>query len=187
MTKGQIIGVIVVVFVIAAGAVVANKGGFGGGRAAPDTDDLGGANEGGAFGEVAENECQARCDRLDREIEEKRMERVREIIEGSGCSLGSGGDFTGTMNWQGADFEYACPNQSSAESLGEAIADAKENRSRLDREIDDLEKEKEANCPCFVRLVPCADCRGVPPNGLCPTLFVTPDECSAIGGIPSPN
>lgn len=185
MTKGQIIGVVVVILIVIVGAVAASKGGFGGG--APDVDDLGGENEGGAFGEVAENECQARCDRLEREIEEKRDERVREIIEGSGCSLGTGGDFTGVMNWQGADFKYTCPSQLSAERLGNAIDDAKANTSRLDREIDELEKERDANCPCFVRLVPCADCRGVPPNGLCPTVFVTPNECAAIGGIPSTN
>lgn len=187
MNKTQIIGLVVLIIIVV-GVVT-----YGATRKDreipqnPDVSDLGGDQEGGAFGEVAENECQLRCDRLEKDIEEKRDERVRDLIEGSGCSLGSGGDFTGVMNWQGADFDYTCPNQSSAESLGEAIAEAKANRSRLDKEIDELQEEFENSCPCFVRLVPCADCRGVPPNGICPTLFVTPDECSAIGGIPSTN
>ena len=88
------------------------------------------------------------------------------------------------MNWQGSDFEYDCPNQSAAESLGETIADAKANKSKLDKEIDDIQERLDnLDCPCMVLLHQCVVCVGVPPGGLCPTHFVTDvAECNALGG-----
>ena len=160
----------------------ANDGGSGGDGPAPDAD-APTAGDGG-FGEASQNAICARCDQLLQEIEAKRQRRINELLGGAGCSLGSGSTgFGGTSNWQDLDFDWNCPNQSASEALGEAFADAKANRSALDREIDELQAEYDANCPCMQVVHQCVVCAGVPVGGLCPTYFViSKQECDDLSG-----
>lgn len=161
-----------------------------------DTNDGGGGANDGAAGDGRPQEVAAafteadggvacdRCDALLQEIDRLRQPRIKALFEGAGCSLGSGSTgFTGISNWLGVNQEWNCPNQAAAESLGEAIQDAKENPSRIDEEIRDLIDLYETNCPCMQLLHQCVVCAGVQPGGLCPTHFVTSkEECDQLGG-----
>lgn len=153
----------------------------------PSEPDLGGPMEGGS---MAEGSCETLCNSLEAKKDRLLKQKAEELVKGAGCELGKGaGAASGTM-FGGVD--YNCPDQASAERLGQANQDYKDNprRSDLDKEIDDTQKEIDANCPCepeMVQVVPCSICAGVPPGGLCPTYFYTEEECIAKGGTPSPN
>ena len=151
MNNIRTIGIVVVVLVLV-GFAVGNRG-----DRVPSGNDTGGFFEGGSMSGDAGANCQAACGALADKIKELKDARAKDLFEGAGCTEGSGGEWTGTM---AGGYQYTCPTQSSAEALGEAIGNMKDNPSAKDREIKDLEKQQKDNCPCkpqpgaMVRIAP---------------------------------
>jgi len=133
--------------------------------------------------------CEALCSNLQNQLEKKLSEKANELIQGAGCNVGpapvnSSPPAAGTMF---GSAQYHCNTQSSAESLGQALEDSIDNPTARDREIDNLRKQVNENCPCdeggSANVEQCTVCNGVPEGELCPTYFVTSaEDCAELGG-----